>query len=96
MVESRESYRMTSILYTMDDCAGCDKAKAFLTEKCETFRIIPIDNPLLELAVAQLFHDGKAHAPVLVRQDGGVCIPTWTNDKITGWACIARIGHQGD
>ena len=60
---------MTSILYTLPDCPACSRAKELLNSLGEQYRVIEIDNPLLELGVIQLV--GMLNAPILLRAGRG-------------------------
>jgi len=72
-------------LYTLPNCETCDKLKVSLEEQGAEFTVVPIDNPLLEAAIAGWFNDKKAHAPILVK-DGGLFM--YSTDGV-----LAKIGE---
>lgn len=63
---------MEAFLYTLAGCGACQRARTILEGQGRQVREIPIDNPLLELSVAQLFRDRQLHAPVVVLPERGI------------------------
>ena len=57
-------------LYTLANCANCDKAKESLAEKKQEYREVVIDNPVLEYGLRSLV--GRVMAPVLLKEDGNL------------------------
>lgn len=62
-------------LYSLPDCPACERAKALLHQQ----GLVPIvevgiDNPLVEVGVKMLFHDGLIHSPVVIIPGNGAYV----------------------
>ena len=69
-------------LYTLSDCGACEGLRQKLIEHGKPFRVVPIDNPLLEIGVKLLFKDKLLHAPLFCDPEDGVFMPSNGSDQL--------------
>lgn len=65
---------MEVLLYKLEECDACEKARVLLESQGHTIQEIMIDNPLLECGIQMLFKDNCVHAPVVVIPNQGIYI----------------------
>lgn len=65
---------MITLIYTLPDCSACQKAKTLLADSDESYREIPLDNPLVEMGARSLFKDRKLRAPIVIRAGRGAFV----------------------